>query len=193
MISFTALTLILSAYLAGSLSGAILAARLFRLPDPRSQGSRNPGATNMYRLGGLLPAVLTLGIDMLKGAVPAGLARTLELTVLEQSLVGLFAIFGHMLPVFHSFRGGKGVATALGVGLALATWTTILLALIWGMLFWRSKTSSFASLVCAALAPIIAWFFNPEYTLLFLLLTPVIVLRHRENIIKLIRHQERHF
>ncbi len=193
MISFTSLTLTILAYLVGSISGAMLTARLFRLPDPRSHGSKNPGATNIYRLGGTLPALITLGIDALKGALPVMAAQWLGLSVLEQSLVGLFAITGHMLPVFYGFHGGKGVATALGVGLALATTTTLWLTVLWGSLFRVTKTSSLASLVSAALAPILAWFCDPEYTLLFLLLSPVIVLRHRENIIKLIRHQENRF
>ena len=125
------LSLIIAAYLLGSISSAIVVCRLMGLPDPRTQGSNNPGATNVLRIGGKKAAAITLLGDSLKGFVPVALCHLLDRPELIFALVGAAAFLGHLYPVFFGFRGGKGVATALGVqfglgwaigGAVAATW-----------------------------------------------------------------------
>ena len=153
------------AYLLGSISSAILVSRLFKLPDPRSNGSNNPGATNVYRLGGTLPACLVLVFDILKGTIPVWGAYFLKLEPLELGLVAVAACLGHMYPVFFSFKGGKAVATAFGsllpIGLSLAG----LLVCTWLVVVAITRYSSLAALVAVSLAPLYTWLIKPLYTL----------------------------
>lgn len=181
------------AYLIGSTLFAVVVCRLWRLPDPRLQGSGNPGATNVYRSGGWPPAVLTLALDAAKGAAPVGLAQLAELSVLAQVMVALCAVTGHMVPVFYRFQGGKGVATALGAGLALAPVTTTLLAAIWLLVMWRWRMSALASLIAVSAGPVISALLEPETLPLFGLIAIVIVIRHRDNLIRLTQGRERRF
>ncbi|MGO2477449.1 MAG: glycerol-3-phosphate 1-O-acyltransferase PlsY, partial [Pseudoalteromonas sp.] len=109
-----AVLMLVLAYLLGSISSAILVSRLFRLPDPRTHGSNNPGATNVSRLGGKLPAVMVRIFDILKGTIPVWAAYFLKLDPLLLGLIGVAACLGHMYPLFFSFNGGKAVATAFG-------------------------------------------------------------------------------
>ena len=111
---FTGLIITIIAYLLGSLSSAVIVCRLLGLPDPRESGSKNPGATNVLRLGGKKPAALTLIGDMLKGLLATVLASVLGMNLFWVALAGLGAVLGHLFPVFFGFRGGKGVATGLG-------------------------------------------------------------------------------
>ena len=115
MISFSIVMLLFAAYLAGSLSTAIVIFRLLGLPDPRSEGSNNPGATNVLRLGGKKAAAAVLVIDILKGTLPVILGHIYQLNGVLLALIGLAAITGHIYPLYYQFKGGKGVATALGV------------------------------------------------------------------------------
>ncbi len=170
--------------------GAFWIAKFFHLPDPAVTGSKNPGATNIYRLGGWLPALLTLVWDAVKGAIPTALAVILELSVYEQGIVVLAALIGHMLPMFHKFRGGKGVATVFGCGLVMAPLTILSLALIWSSMFYWRRISSVSSLTAAVCAPWLAWWLDPAYASLFMLLALFILVRHRENIVKLARGGE---
>ncbi|SFR83158.1 acyl-phosphate glycerol-3-phosphate acyltransferase [Marinobacter daqiaonensis] len=181
------------AYLAGSVLFAIPICRLWRLPDPRALGSRNPGATNVYRAGGPLPAALTLLLDALKGALPVWLAQEIGLSVFAQAMVALCAVTGHMVPVWYRFQGGKGVATALGSGLALAPLTTAVLALIWLLILWRWRISALASVIAIGSGPVISALFEPETLPLFGLLAIVIVIRHRNNLIRLTQGRESRF
>ena len=119
------------AYLLGSVCSAILVCRLLGLPDPRTEGSHNPGTTNVLRIGGKGPAALTLLGDMLKGVVPVLVARHYQLEPAVVSAVGLAAFLGHLYPVFFGFKGGKGVATAAGVLLALNPWLGAATLLTW--------------------------------------------------------------
>lgn len=178
-------------YALGSMMGAFWMCRFFHLPDPTLSGSGNPGATNIYRLGGWLPAFLTLAWDAVKGAIGVTLALFLSLSVYEQGIVAMAAILGHMLPMFHKFRGGKGVATVFGCGLVLAPLTTLSLCLIWSCVVAWKRISSIASLFAALTAPWLAWWLDPEYAPLFMLLALFIVIRHRENIINLAKGRER--
>ncbi len=180
----------LGGYLLGSVLGAYWICRLLHLPDPSSRGSGNPGATNLYRIGGPIPAALTLSWDALKGTLGVALATSLSDQPTTHILAALATVLGHMLPVFHRFRGGKGVATAMGCGLFMAPATTLMLVAVWSaMLYWK-KVSSLASLVCAALAPWLAWWLDPEALLLFLVLALFLFVRHRDNILRLTRRQE---
>ncbi|MDG9667172.1 glycerol-3-phosphate 1-O-acyltransferase PlsY [Hahella sp. CR1] len=179
------------AYLLGSIMGAYWVCRYFQLPDPTEAGSGNPGATNIYRLGGLIPAMLTLFWDAAKGVAAVCIAAMLGLSPYEQGVTAVAAIVGHMLPAFHHFKGGKGVATVLGAGLALAWQTTLALTLVWAAVVYWKRISSLASLTAAVMAPWVAWRLNPEHLALFLILALFILIRHRENIINLAKGKER--
>lgn len=178
------------AYLAGSVLFALPVCRLWKLPDPRALGSGNPGATNVYRTGGWPPAVVTLILDAAKGWLPVWLANSAGLSVMVQAIVALFAVTGHMIPVFYRFKGGKGVATALGAGLALAPVTTLIMAAIWLATMWRWRISAVASLAAIICGPIISALIEPETLPLFGLLALLIVVRHRNNLIRLAQGRE---
>ncbi|GHD52889.1 acyl-phosphate glycerol-3-phosphate acyltransferase [Marinobacter persicus] len=179
-----------SAYLAGSVLFAVVVCRYWRLPDPRALGSGNPGATNVYRVGGWQPAALTLALDAFKGWLPVWLAQLADLSILVQAIVALCAVTGHMIPAFFRFKGGKGVATALGAGLALAPLTTLIMAAIWLVIMWRWRISALASLVAIISGPVISALLEPETLPLFGLLALLIVVRHRNNLIRLAQGRE---
>lgn len=181
------------AYVSGSLLFAVPVSRLWQLPDPRAIGSGNPGATNVYRSGGAVPAVVTLMLDAMKGALPVWLAQAAGMSVYVQAMVALCAVTGHMVPIFYRFQGGKGVATALGCGLVLAPTTTLLLALIWLIIMWRMRISALASVAALGSGPAISAIFEPHTLPLFGLLAIVIVIRHRANLIRLAQGRERRF
>jgi glycerol-3-phosphate acyltransferase PlsY len=188
----TALTILMftSAYLLGSISSAILVCRLFRLGDPREQGSGNPGATNVLRLGGKFPATLVLAFDVLKGTLPVSASYYLGLEPIYLAFVAVMACLGHMFPLFFGFSGGKAVATAFGAILPLGLDLAALLIVTWGILVWLTSYSSLAAIVSVSLAPLFTWMLKPEYTLPVAILSVLIVLRHKDNIIRLLRGQE---
>ena len=179
-----------SAYLAGSVLFAIPVCRLWKLPDPRALGSGNPGATNVYRAGGWQPALATLMLDAFKGWLPVWLGQSLGMSILVQAMIALCAVTGHMIPAFYRFKGGKGVATALGAGLALAPLTTAIMAGLWLGVMWRWRISAAASLVAITSGPVISALLEPETLPLFGLLTLLIVVRHRNNLIRLAQGRE---
>jgi glycerol-3-phosphate acyltransferase PlsY len=178
------------AYFAGSILFALPVCRFWRLPDPRAQGSGNPGATNVYRTGGWAPALLTLTLDAAKGGFPVWLASSAGLSILAQAMVALCAVTGHMIPVFYRFKGGKGVATALGAGLALAPLTTLLLSTIWAIVMWRWRISALASIVAIISGPLLSAILEPDALPLFGLLALLIVVRHRNNLIRMAQGRE---
>lgn len=185
--------LLCAAYLLGSISFAVLLARLRHQPDPRSFGSRNPGASNMLRLGNRRLALATLVGDMGKGALSVWLAARLGYEPMQQAWVGLFALVGHILPLYHRFQGGKGVATAAGVLLLLSWPAAALAALVWLGVFTLRATSSLASLAaCVALLPWTAWH-SPELQIPVSLMVLIILLRHRLNIGRLLAGNENRF
>ncbi len=188
---FPALLLCLGAYLLGSVLTAPLVCRLFRLPDPRREGSGNPGATNVYRLGGRWPALLTLFLDAAKGAVPVMVAAVLGFPLAWAAVVAMCAIAGHMLPVFSRFRGGKGVATALGACLIIAPLSTLVLTTAWLLIFWRWRISSLASVITALAAPAISAWLEPHTLMIFVLIAVLILVRHRANLLRLWQGRER--
>jgi glycerol-3-phosphate acyltransferase PlsY len=137
---------IIVAYLIGSISSAVLVCRLFGLPDPRSNGSNNPGATNVYRLGGRWPAFLTLAGDVMKGMVPVWGSYFLGIEPFFLGIIGVAACLGHIFPLYFGFRGGKAVATALGAMFPVATEMAILLIISWLVVFRLSRVSSLAAM-----------------------------------------------
>ncbi len=184
--------LVLVAYLLGSLSSAIIVCRLAGLPDPRSGGSGNPGATNVLRLGGKRLAALTLAGDLLKGLLPVLAGHALGLPPVILALVGLAAFLGHLYPVFFRFQGGKGVATSLGVLLGL-DWAVGLAAVAtWLAVAAVSRYSSLSALVAIALAPLwVAWRFGAlEPAVACAVMTLLLFWRHAGNIRRLVAGNE---
>jgi glycerol-3-phosphate acyltransferase PlsY len=196
MILLAALLAMLAAYLVGSLSFAVLISRVMGLADPRSYGSRNPGATNVLRSGNRAAAVLTLALDALKGYVPVllvllhgprfGLGET------AAAFVGLAAFLGHLWPVFFRFQGGKGVATAAGVLMALNPWLGLATLATWVIIAAFFRYSSLASVVAAVFAPFyqaLIWGLQPGI-LALIGMSLLLVWRHEGNIRKLIAGTE---
>lgn len=192
---------VLASYLVGSLSFAVIVSRLMGLNDPRSYGSKNPGATNVLRSGSKKAAILTLLLDAVKGWVPVALVLAWGpehgLGAGVAALAGLAAFLGHLYPVFFGFVGGKGVATAVGVlvgvngALALATVITF------GIVVYFSRYVSLASMVAAVFAPVfylfgdgVAWDANPTEVFCLAVMALLLVWRHRENINRLLAGTE---
>lgn len=188
----TDVLLVLGAYLVGSLSSAIIVCRLMGLPDPRTEGSNNPGATNVLRIGGKKAAAVTLFGDWIKGVLPMLAAHALGATPAILAAVGLAAFAGHLYPVFFGFRGGKGVATALGVQSGLLWQLGLAVALVWLVMAKVVNISSLSALVSMALAPVFVWIFWPDPWLIGMqiLMTVVLYWRHRSNIRNLISGDE---
>lgn len=184
--------IILQGYLLGSISTAILVGRLLGTVDPRSVGSGNPGATNMLRVGGKKAGALTLLGDMLKGLLAVLIARALQADSSVQALTALAAFLGHLYPVFFGFRGGKGVATALGVLLGLNWLTGLATIATWLVMAFLFRISSLSALVAAALAPAWLWWQRPEPVLVgtMSLMTILLFWRHRSNIRNLLTGTE---
>jgi len=180
------------AYLLGSLSSAVITSRLMGLPDPREEGSKNPGATNVLRLGGKKAAIITLLGDMLKGLLPLLAAKWLGVAPEVLAAVGLAAFAGHLFPVFFGFKGGKGVATALGVLTGYSWLTGLAVLLTWVAVAFVSKISSLSALVAAVLAPAYVWFLlrSPELAAASVLMSTLLVWRHRGNIQRILRGEE---
>lgn len=187
------LALCACAYLLGSLSFAILLSKRYGTVDPRLQGSGNPGATNMLRLAGKRLALMTLLGDLFKGLLPVWLAAWLGLNIQQQAWVGLAAVLGHLYPLYHGFRGGKGVATMAGMLLGLYPPAALLALSIWLLAFYLSRTSSLASLSALPMSlPLLAWQ-QPMALLPASLLTLLLFWRHRKNLKQLLLGTERRF
>jgi len=194
-----ALMIAVGAYFIGSLSFAVIVARIMGLPDPRSFGSGNPGATNILRTGKKTAAALTLLGDAAKGWVAvwlAGLAGAhFGVQILAVHLAAIAVFLGHLFPVFFGFKGGKGVATALGVMLALDPWMGLAVFATWLVVFAVSRISSLSALVAAVLAPVYgAYFTGSRVTVITLcVLTVLLLWRHRANIQRLLAGEEGRF
>jgi len=188
----TNILLVLGGYLFGSISTAILTCKLMGLPDPRSEGSGNPGATNVLRLGGKKAAFLTLSGDMLKGLVPVLIAHAMDASPLIQSATALAAFLGHLYPVFFGFKGGKGVATSLGVALGLYWPVGLSVAGIWLLMAFLFRISSLSALTAMLLAPFCFWLLRPEPAFIgaSIVITLMLFWRHRTNIRDLLRGTE---
>ena len=189
------------AYLIGSLSFAVLVSRVMGLHDPRTYGSKNPGATNVLRSGSKAAAVLTLLLDAAKGWLPVMLVRwygkNYGLEEGTQAMVGLAAFAGHLFPLFFRFQGGKGVATALGVLLGVHWVLGLATAVTWLIVAWFSRYASLASLVAAVFAPVyyvfgdgVAWYTEKSILLAVSVMALLLIWRHAQNIGRLVKGNE---
>ena len=188
----TELAFIAVAYLLGSVSSAIIVCKLMGLPDPRTEGSQNPGATNVLRLGGKKAAAVTLFGDMLKGFVPVLAARFSGIEDWALAATGLAAFLGHLYPLFFGFKGGKGVATLLGVLLGLSWVVGGLTVITWLLMAAVTRISSLSALAATALAPAYVYWqmHSPPITAACVLMGAILFWRHRGNIRKLLAGEE---
>lgn len=188
------LLFLVAAYLFGSISSAVIACKVMGLPDPRTQGSGNPGATNVMRLAGKKLAILVLIGDILKGFLIVLVAKSIGISSMGLSWIALAVFLGHLYPVFFEFRGGKGVATALGALLALAWPLALALMLTWLIVMFITRYVSLASIVAASSAIIYAaWLVPANNYLAIVLMSLLLVWRHQENIKRLIAGKENKF
>lgn len=187
---------IIGAYLLGSLSFAVIVSRCMGMPDPHSYGSGNPGATNVLRTGKKSAAALTLLGDALKGWLAVWLAKHYQ-TVwqLDSNTIAIIAVvvlIGHMWPVFFKFKGGKGVATALGVLLALSWPTALICTAVWLIMAFGFKVSSLAALIATLISPFAAWWFMPQlsWVIAVIVIDILVLYRHKSNIKNLFSGRE---
>jgi glycerol-3-phosphate acyltransferase PlsY len=188
----TAFLYALGGYLAGSIPFAVIVSRILSLPDPRTYGSKNIGATNVLRSGHRAAALATLVGDAGKGWVAVLVARILGATDELLALVGFFAFLGHVLPVWLRFRGGKGVATAAGVLIALDWRVGLSVIVVWLAVAAISRYSSLGAIVAAVSAPVATWFFLGIGPIFWAVLgmSVILIVRHKANILKLARGEE---
>ena len=182
----------LAAYLIGSVTTAIHVSRLLGLQDPRKVGSGNPGATNVLRYGGKKAAILTLLGDILKGVIPVVAARVYGVEPAMLAAVMLLAFIGHLYPVFHGFRGGKGVATAFGVLAALNVWVGLALVATWLVIAVLFRSPSAAAVAAAVSAPLYVWWLvgGTPFVAVTLVMALLLLWRHRSNVRNLLAGTE---
>ena len=186
---------LLFSYLIGAISFGIVISHIFSLPDPRTIGSKNPGATNVLRTGKKLAALLTLLGDALKGSLTVGLAQYFELSALMVGLIAIATLVGHVFPIYYGFKGGRGVATAAGI-LFMFSWIMGLIVLaIWLGVFFIWRYSSLAAIIAASLSPVIGFFYKIDFYELIAtsIIALILILRHVENIKRLIDGTESGF
>ena len=187
---------VIAAYLIGSLSFAVIVSKYYGMDDPRTYGSGNPGATNVLRSGKKKAAALTLLGDALKGLVAVVLARYLQdalnLSDIAIAAVAVAALVGHMWPLFFGFKGGKGVATALGVLLALSPATALVCAAIWLVMAFGFKVSSLAALAATVASPLVAFWLMPypSWAWATVVIAVLVLYRHKSNIQNLLQGKE---
>ena len=190
---FLYLILVGLAYLFGSISSAIVLCRIAGYPDPRRQGSGNPGASNILRLYGKKAAAITLAGDLLKGLLPVLIGRALQVPEVILAGMGVAAFLGHLYPIFFQFEGGKGVATFIGILYGLAWPAGVAFMLVWIVTAATFRYSSLSALVATALSPVLVFIMVPSYAYLTatLLMAGFIFWRHQANIRKLLSGTER--
>ena len=181
-----------AAYLIGSISSAIIICRLMGLPDPRDQGSGNPGATNVMRIGGKKAAAITLMGDLFKGLIPVYTANLLGVPVELVALTGMAAFMGHLYPVFFNFKGGKGVATSIGVLLGFSWVLGFAFIGTWLLVYKVSKISSLSALCASVISPVYAWFIVGDMSIVGVSMAMMLFLlwRHKSNIQRLLAGEE---
>lgn len=183
---------LVGAYLIGSLSSAIILCKLASLPDPRSEGSGNPGATNVLRIAGKKLAATVLIIDVVKGIAPVMIATLLSFNTTWIAATAFATFLGHLYPIFFQFKGGKGVATALGGFLVLSLPLAAAISLSWFVVFKISRVSSLSAITAAALSPIYGiWLIDSvNARWIILVMAAMLLLRHRSNIQRLLSGEE---
>ena len=182
--------LVFLAYLWGSIPTAVLVCHLLNIPDPRKQGSGNPGTSNVLRIGSRKAALFTLAGDTGKGILALLPCSLMQLSSVEQSLCAMAAIIGHLFPLFSSFRGGKGIATSLGVCVSLFWPIAMLQSCVWCIIFALSRTASMASIATVLTTPIFIWLAEPNYLPAMLAISALLLLSHRANIRNLLQGKE---
>lgn len=189
---YSALVFSVLAYLIGSFSTAIITCKIMGIEDPRSTGSNNPGATNVLRHGGKKAAIITLIGDMLKGLIPVLIATQLQMENTVIALTALFALLGHVFPVYYGFKGGKGVATFYGTILAINWQVGLIVLLIWLLIAALLKISSLSALVSILSTPLVLWYFSHsvELTMACAIMSMIVFWRHKQNIRSLLQGSE---
>jgi glycerol-3-phosphate acyltransferase PlsY len=179
--------LIIGGYLIGSVCSAVIVCRLFDLPDPTAEGSKNPGATNVLRLAGKKYAIMVLVSDMLKGTLPVLFAKLIGVPLTSLGMIALAAVIGHIYPLYFGFKGGKGVATALGGFLGLNVFFGLFILALWVLVAKQYKYSSLASIVSLCAAPLVAPFFMHGRMIILplFLISGLVIYQHQENIKRL--------
>ena len=184
---------LIGGYLLGSISSAIIICKICNLPDPRTKGSGNPGATNVLRIGGKKLAAFVLIFDGLKGAIPVMLAHYFGLNLVELTIILLSAFLGHVFPIYYGFKGGKGVATYLGGLIGLNFFVGLTFSIIWLIVAKVMKVSSIAALTATLLSPIYFYFITTHdvrATMVIFLINLFIYFTHRENIRRIMNGEE---
>ena len=191
---------ILGAYLLGSINSAIIISKVLSLPDPRSLGSGNPGATNVLRTGNKIAAFITLAGDLLKGFIPVLLVELFTANTVLVAATGVAALLGHMYPIYYQFKGGKGVATTLGVLLGFDWFLAVIWALLWLLVAWLFRFSSLAAMVATLITLVTSYFTMTEWigyrdnnifiVVAITVITVFVFWRHRENITNLLSGDE---
>lgn len=191
--------MLIVAYLMGSLSFAIIVSKIMKMEDPRQYGSNNAGATNVMRSGNKKAAALTLLGDLVKGLLVVLIARYIMRGIdggdAIVGICGVLAVIGHIYPIFFKFKGGKGVATAVGVLLGFSPWLALLLIITWGVVFKTTKISSLSAILACLLAPLYAYvlFGNTSYFGATLIIAVFVIFKHRSNVMRLVKGQEKAF
>jgi len=185
--------LISLAYLLGSVPTALLVCNSMGIADPRQQGSGNPGATNVLRIGNRTAALLTLIGDSGKGALAVGIAIYADKSTGIAGLCALAAVLGHLFPMFGAYRGGKGIATFFGC-MAVLSWPLLLIQLLcWLSIALTTRISSLASIAMALITPLMAWIMTPDLLSPLCLISLLLLARHRLNFVRLYRGEEERF
>ena len=189
-ISFTLLAIF--SYIVGSINSSIIFSRIFKMQDPRSYGSKNPGATNILRTGNKILAASILIIDILKGLFPTLLAYYILENIFYIQIIGIIAVIGHIFPVFYNFKGGKGVATALGAILGFDIILGFISLFTWLITAFLFRYSALSAIVTFTFLPIYTWFSYESIviTSVYLVLSIIVVYKHKTNIKNLLNNEE---
>ncbi|MDG2252394.1 MAG: glycerol-3-phosphate 1-O-acyltransferase PlsY [Methylophilaceae bacterium] len=189
------ITPVLMAYFVGSLSFGIIISYLFKLSDPRTSGSGNPGATNVMRTGNKVAALLTLLGDMLKATIVITIANHMNLSEIHLVVISIAVLLGHIFPIYYNFRGGKGVATALGILLGINWMLALAVFFVWLFVFVIWRYSSLAAIIATLSATIISYYleFSSEFLWLNIIISTIVIYRHKDNIKNLLNGTEHRF
>ncbi|URJ28109.1 glycerol-3-phosphate 1-O-acyltransferase PlsY [Candidatus Blochmannia vicinus (nom. nud.)] len=183
--------IIISAYLLGSISSAILICKILNISDPRYFGSKNPGATNIFRIAGYKIAIFVILFDISKGAIPIWLGHYLEISPDSLGIAAIFSCLGHMYPIFFKFYGGKGVATAFGALTTININLSVIMISTWLLTVLSFGYSSLGAIIAALIVPFYTWYFQPQHLLPTIIISSLVLIKHIVNIKRLWNHQEK--